>query len=301
MRKNDYFQRLRTRTAAIMGLVILLLFVCSIMGTRRIDRYVGHSMEESAEAMRQASEAESRAESAAASIEASKVEETAVHEMEISQLESRILSQLKEKLDGGDFSGAAKVLEENQRVFQQLYFDRLEQGGWIYDGERVTDFVEGHGMVLIKASTVFYGTFRNGTPDGECVALQAAVLEEGKRYDYSKGNWHAGVMSGQGECGYDYYEGVTDDNTKTVVKKGQFEADLMEGQLQYFSTNKEGMTTSWTMEAAAGVIVPDDRWKRTEEADGITYQLMSDQDDAHVYSIEEEDMKQVRWRNMIEW
>ena len=58
-----------------------------------------------------------------------------------------------------------------------------------------------------RAGTVLYGTFKDGKPSGQCVALQAITLDEGVRYDYSDGTWVDGVMEGPGECGYDYYEG----------------------------------------------------------------------------------------------
>ena len=153
-----------------------------------------------------------------------------------------------------------------------------------------------------RAGTIFYGDFKDGKPSGQCVALQAITLDEGVRYDYSVGTWTDGVMDGAGECGYDYYEGVTGDGAKKTVKKGNFADDLMEGEISYTSVNGDGESTSWTMTVENGVIVPDARWISDTSDDGTpVFRLMADTDDVHAYVVEADAMEEVRWKNMIEW
>ncbi len=38
-------------------------------------------------------------------------------------------------------------------------------------------------------------------------------------------------MNGSGECGYRYYEGVTQDITVKTSKNGMFQEDLMQGEI----------------------------------------------------------------------
>ena len=109
-------------------------------------------------------------------------------------------------------------------------------------------------------------------------------------------------MDGAGECGYDYYEGVTGDGAKKTVKKGNFADDLMEGEISYTSVNGDGESTSWTMTVENGVIVPDARWISDTSDDGTpVFRLMADTDDVHAYVVEADAMEEVRWKNMIEW
>ena len=194
------------------------------------------------------------------------------------------------------------MLNGNETAFQDLFFGKLADEICLYDGSVMKDEADGHGLVFQRAGTVFYGDFKDGKPSGQCVALQAITLDEGVRYDYSEGTWLDGVMEGAGECGYDYYEGVTGDGAKMTVKKGNFSNDLMEGDITYTSVNGDGESTSWTMTVEKGVIVPDARWISDTSDDGTpVFRLMADTDDVHAYVVEADAMEEVRWKNMIEW
>ena len=298
------------RTAGVAAVIAVLLLVLSILGNVRISGYLKASMEESIHHV----ESEIASKEVQESIEESKMEETAVHEISLTYTEEQLLNLLEGKMHANDLEGAARVLNENDTAFQDLFFGKLAdetclysspvdaQGADPHTGGVMKDEADGHGLVFQRAGTIFYGDFKDGKPSGQCVALQAITLDEGVRYDYSVGTWTDGVMDGAGECGYDYYEGVTGDGAKKTVKKGNFADDLMEGEISYTSVNGEGESTSWTMTVENGVIVPDARWICDTSDDGTpVFRLMADTDDVHAYVVEADAMEEVRWKNMIEW
>ena len=310
------------RTAGVAAVIAVLLLVLSILGNVRISGYLKASMEESIHQV----ESEIASKEVQESIEESKMEETAVHEIPLTYTEEQLLNLLEGKMHANDLEGAARVLNENDTAFQDLFFGKLadetclysspndSEGGFPYSppvdaqgadphtGGVMKDEADGHGLVFQRAGTIFYGDFKDGKPSGQCVALQAITLDEGVRYDYSVGTWTDGVMDGAGECGYDYYEGVTGDGAKKTVKKGNFADDLMEGEITYTSVNGNGESTSWTMTVENGVIVPDARWISDTSDDGTpVFRLMADTDDVHAYVVEADAMEEGRWKNMIEW
>ncbi|PXX46412.1 hypothetical protein DFR60_12051 [Hungatella effluvii] len=310
------------RTAGAAAVIAVLLLVLSILGNVRISGYLKASMEESIHQV----ESEIASKEVQESIEESKMEETAVHEIALTYTEEQLLNLLEGKMHANDLEGAARVLNENDTAFQDLFFEKLAdetclyipvndsegglphsstvdaQGDDPHTGGVMKDEADGHGLVFQRAGTIFYGDFKDGKPSGQCVALQAITLDEGVRYDYSVGTWTDGVMNGAGECGYDYYEGVTGDGAKKTVKKGNFADDLMEGEITYTSVNGNGESTSWTMTVENGVIVPDARWISDTSDDGTpVFRLMADTDDVHAYVVEADAMEEVRWKNMIEW
>ena len=310
------------RTAGVAAVIAVLLLVLSILGNVRISGYLKASMEESIHQV----ESEIASKEVQESIEESKMEETAVHEISLTYTEEQLLNLLEGKMHVNDLEGAARVLNENDTAFQDLFFGKLAdetclisspadseggsphsapiapQGADPHTGGVMKDEADGHGLVFQRAGTIFYGDFKDGKPSGQCVALQAITLDEGVRYDYSVGTWTDGVMDGAGECGYDYYEGVTGDGAKKTVKKGNFADDLMEGEISYTSVNGDGESTSWTMTVENGVIVPDARWISDTSDDGTpVFRLMADTDDVHAYVVEADAMEEVRWKNMIEW
>lgn len=298
------------RTAGVAAVIAVLLLVLSILGNVRISGYLKASMEESIHQV----ESKIASKEVQESIEESKMEETAVHEIALTYTEEQLLNLLEGKMHANDLEGAARVLNENDTAFQDLFFGKLAdetclysspvdaQGADPHTGGVMKDEADGHGLVFQRAGTIFYGDFKDGKPSGQCVALQAITLDEGVRYDYSVGTWTDGVMDGAGECGYDYYEGVTGDGAKKTVKKGNFADDLMEGEISYTSVNGDGESTSWTMTVENGVIVPDARWISDTSDDGTpVFRLMADTDDVHAYVVEADAMEEVRWKNMIEW
>lgn len=286
------------RAAGAAAVTAALLLVLGVLGNVRISGHIRASLEESMDQLESQFEEQERQEA----LEESRREETAVHEIELTYMEEQLLNLVAKRLEAKDFEGAARVLNNNEDAFSDLFYGKLADELCLYDGSVMKDEADGRGLVFQRAGTVFYGDFRDGKPSGDCVALQAIRLEEGVRYDYSYGTWKEGRMEGSGECGYDYYEGVTGDGAKRTVKTGSFAKDLMEGELQYTSVNGEGEATTWTMTVENGVIVPDDRWISDTADDGTPiFRLMADTDEVHAYVVEAAAMEEVRWKNMIEW
>lgn len=228
------------------------------------------------------------------------VQETESESVAISltEAETTLLDSLMSALEEDNLPAAAAILNNNQSQLETMLEKTLGGELCLYDGTQMTRLTEGEGLVLKKAGTVFYGSFRDGMPEGDCLALQAAVLEA-PRYDYARGNWEAGHMEGDGTIGYNYYQGVQGDETREVRKEGSFVSDVMDGSLTYTSINSEGTATVWTLTADQGSTVKDDRWTYDEE--NGNYQLAADDAPGRVYVMTEDALKEVRWRNMILW
>ena len=158
---------LRTGGAAAVTTAVLL--VLGVLGNVRIAGHVRASMEESmAQLESQFAEQEKQE-----SLEESRHEETAVHEIQLTYMEEQLLNLVTERLEAKDFEGAARVLNNNENAFQELFFGKLADELCLYDGSVMKDEADGRGLVFLKATTVFYGDFQDGKPSGGCVALQA--------------------------------------------------------------------------------------------------------------------------------
>lgn len=293
---RDRMARGGLKAALALALSAILLLVVGVIGNVRIAGIVRASKEEAARQSENQLEKQRVMESIR--------DETAVHEIALSIGEERLVKQLKEEFDRNDLEGAARLLNDNADSFQSLFFGKLADQLCLFDGTVMKDEVEGQGLVFQRAGTVFYGSFKDGKPSGQCAALQAVSLEEGDRYDYSMGHFTEGKMDGAGECGYDYYQGVEGDGDGVVktVKKGDFSKDLMEGPITYQNFDADGSETTWSMTVKDGVLVPDKRWVPDTAKDGAQiYKLASDTDHARSYVVDGDDMGKELWKNMIPW
>lgn len=264
------------------GIITVLLLLLGMEGTiRNREEYAESSADHSA------------AQKAAPQVLNETLGETLSDEILLTSGDKEFLTRLTQLLDQGDLEGAARVLNGHELPWKEF--------PCVYDGSGMkTEISSGKKLVFIKPSTVFYGDFRAGKPDGACTALQVLELEEGKRYDYSYGTWGNGKMNGTGECGYNYYDGVGSGITKGNAKKGAFKDDLMQGEITYTSTNAEGEATVWQFKVADGVIVKDARWiKDTDDSGAVIYKLTAMDDDVHAYTLRESAMGEDRWKNLI--
>ncbi|MFT4104556.1 MAG: hypothetical protein QM657_02265 [Lacrimispora sp.] len=272
----------KRRTIAAIGLITVLLLALGAAGSAK---------NEKAALKRESQEAAS---SLPAKKEAvTETSEEALTEISLTPEEKELLDQLTEQMERGDLEAAARTLNGYQIPWKEFpyMYDKTAMKAEVSDGK---------GLVFIKASTVFYGDFADGSPQGNCTALQVLELEEGKRYDYSFGTWDQGKMTGEGESGYNYYDGVTEDVTKTNIKKGTFQKDLMEGAVTYTSINAAGEETTWQFDVQGGVIVPDDKWiKETDSSGAVVYRLMAEGAEVHAYTLSESAMGESRWKNLI--
>ncbi|HCD45358.1 MAG TPA: hypothetical protein DEQ64_16835 [Lachnoclostridium sp.] len=281
-RWTDPRKRENLRILLWIGLITVLLLLLSVAGSiRNEERY-----EEPGQDFTEVEKAEPEA-------LAEPLSETLSDEIILSPGDKEFLTQLTGLFDQGDLEGAARLLNGYDIPWKEF--------PCMYDGAAMRGKISsGKGLVFVKASTVFYGNFDYGKPEGDCTALQVLELEEGKRYDYSYGTWADGKMNGNGECGYNYYNGVTEDITKLNAKRGAFKDDLMQGEITYTSTNAEGEAAVWQFKVESGVIVKDERWLQDTDSSGaVIYKLMAKDDNVHAYALGENAMGEDRWKNLI--
>nr|WP_314458834.1 hypothetical protein [uncultured Clostridium sp.] len=207
--------------------------------------------------------------------------------------DQEFLEGLTGRLKEGDLEGAARLVEVNQNSLNEF-------PSMYSEGRLKREITDGTGLVFLKPTVVFYGDFKNGVPEGTAAAISVLSLEEGKRYDYSYGNWKNGKMNGSGECGYRYYDGVTQDITVKTSKNGMFQNDLMQGEIAYSSTNRQGETAVWQFQTADGVIVLNGQWiKETDEKGAVIYKLLANGEKDHAYALSERAIGEDRWKNLI--
>lgn len=212
--------------------------------------------------------------------------------------QANLLKQLLQLMKSDDLPGAASFMEANKAEVTALLEGTFAGKRYLYKEEGLEERIDGRGIVLTSPSTVFYGIFADGAPEGTAVALKTLVLDE-PRYDYSIGIWVGGKMNGYGISGYTYYEGIGETDGLKTEKCGTFIDDLMEGELRYTSLNNAGNSATWTIFAKAGVTQLDDRWTYKESQD--EYRLLADNDDAHAYLLSGADADSGIWINRITW
>lgn len=232
----------------------------------------------------------------ATSADADRVEEPAVPSLDEDQ--KAILEDVVRLLEEDNLQEAAVCILEHEQKLQYLFYQVMEGKRYLYKDGVLSEELEGMGLVLKKPLSVFYGTFQNGLPEGEGIALQGIYLE-GMRYDYSDGLWEQGTMNGEGVVGYHYFQGSQGEENQAVQKEGNFVMDLMDGDITYRTTNSDGETTIWDMTASQGKTKLDARWVREEEKQD--YYLPSNQNSSHTYVLPDSAVDEVRWRNMLLW
>lgn len=226
-------------------------------------------------------------------------ESEAVQEKQIfSQAQMQIYTTLWSVLEANELSKAAALMQNYEREIQDMLTDVQQGKRFFYNGEELSEKIEGRGMVLTSPATVFYGNFQNGQPEGKMMALQGIVLEK-PRYDYSIGDWRAGKMNGQGALGYLYYEETGEGDGLKTEKTGMLADDRMEGLIRYTCIDNSGNSLTWTIQAEAGRTVLDERWQYKEKEN--EYFLPADNESSQVYSLKGEDTEQELWVNRIAW
>lgn len=217
---------------------------------------------------------------------------------EVSTAEQAILDELWKCLEEGDEEGAARVLNDNDGQLQILFYTTMEVFDWRFDGQRLTDDLNGKGLVFRRPTSIYYGELKNGCPEGEGTMLQAVRVGAG-RYDFAKGSWKRGKLEGEGVSGYRHYEEPEEEDLMEVVKEGVFQENLMDGMVTYTGVNKAGEDTRWQFAAAQGVTVLDESWEYLE--DKGEYRLFSEGDDTHAYILPQAEMGAAIWKNQVTW
>ena len=201
-------------------------------------------------------------------------------------------------LEKGNLAQAAEVLSGKQDLFAEMFYEKMDGQRYLFDGTGFLNEIEGEGIVFVTPKTVFFGSFQEGKPEGECIALQSVDLEA-PRYDYARGQWEEGRMNGQGETGYCYYGKKPENDAEKVCRSGSFADDRMDGTVTYESTGSEGITARWQINVKAGAVELDDRWICLE--DKKEYQLVSENNDSCAYILTEDQISQPMWKNMLVW
>lgn len=209
-----------------------------------------------------------------------------------------VLKEIMGYMEKQDLESAAQAIDSGEEVLLALFYDVLGGERYLYDGQSFSPSIEGKGMVLTMPNTVYFGTFKDGKPEGECTVLQVVELDA-PRYDYSQGMWKNGKMEGQGHTGYCYYKGGPEGEARDVCRTGTFSNGRMEGEVTYTTLNKEGEPSNWKFTVKDGTVLLDDKWSYIEE--NKEYQLMSEEDDSHAYILGEEAAGQPVWINLLAW
>lgn len=212
-----------------------------------------------------------------------------------SQIE--LLEQIENAIEHDRLDEAAKLMLDHGERLWVLYHDVLGGEPYLFSDGQLSDELEGEGLVFRKPSTVFYGEFADGRPEGQVTAMQVIRIDY-PRYDYSSGIWSKGQMNGQGTVGYHYYEGVGEEN-RAVSRTGTFVKDKMDGEVIYSTTNAEDAVATWNMTVEKGNLVLDEQWTFDEEKK--TYQLVTNEYGGHAFVTSEEAAKSMMFENMIPW
>lgn len=123
------------------------------------------------------------------------------------QDQKQLLEDIRVAVAAEDMVQAAKLLDKKQEVLAQIFYGTFEGERFLYDGSTISEEIEGEGLVFTMPEILFYGTFQDGQPQGNCLALQFVNVDS-PRYNFSNGVWSSGKMNGQGATGYCYYENV---------------------------------------------------------------------------------------------
>lgn len=216
----------------------------------------------------------------------------------VTQSQKGVLDKIMEALEAQDLETAARVMDRGEEELLTLFYEVMDGSRYLYDGQSFSQSMEGEGLVLTMPNTLYYGSFKDGRPEGNCTALQVVELDA-PRYDYSQGLWKDGKMEGGGHTGYCYYEASPEGEARDVCKTGRFAGDRLEGEVVYTTLNQEGESSTWKLEVKDGTVQLDDRWIYIEERG--EYQLMSQEDDSHAYIMDEEMAEQPVWINLLAW
>lgn len=217
---------------------------------------------------------------------------------ELDEDQISILEDLTKELRDRNYEGGGALLLDNEQKLQYLFYQTLQGEPYIYKSGKLSRDLEGEGLVLKKPMSVFYGSLKDGVPEGEGAALQGIVLD-GQRYDYSDGYWKGGKLNGPCTVGYHYYEGAQGGESQAVERKGMFVEDLMSGSFVYQTISADGEVTVWDMEAEDGRTKLDERWIYDEEKE--YYYLPSKEISSHTYVLPDNAVGEQRWRNMLPW
>lgn len=231
-------------------------------------------------------------------------------ELPVNENEAELLSALYRSMVRGSYVETANILNEYESEFERLLSETFAGEQYCYtekeyDNGQVIRMLEPlsksgrmEGMVVTRFNTVFYGSYLDGMPDGECHAIQAMILDE-PRYTFADGIWKQGRMNGEGRTGYHYYLDAPETGFVMTEKEGVYADNLLDGAFTYRVKNGEGEKLSWKMEARQGVTLLNDNWIHYPFRN--EYMLGAEEDAARAYVLSEDKAEAVLWNNLILW
>ena len=86
--------------------------------------------------------------------------------------QKQLLEDIRVAVAAEDMVQAAKLLDKKQEVLAQIFYGTFEGERFLYDGSTISEDIGGEGLVFTMPEILFYGTFQDGQPQGNCLALQ---------------------------------------------------------------------------------------------------------------------------------
>ncbi len=299
----DKFRNRKALITALAGAVCLAVGLAAGIGLSGYYHHERYAREEEAHSLqddqKESALASSAAESAAEEVRRELEESLAAEALppELTRDQKDLLGLLAGYIGDGAYEEAARLMLSQSEALSELYYGTLEENRYLYRDGGLTKEIEGEGLVLARPSLLFVGEFSEGAPEGQCVAFQAVEID-GARYDYASGVWRKGRMNGEGEEGYCIYESEGEEN-RSMVRRGTFQDDRMDGQVILSTVNAKGEESTWTMEAEDGVLVTGDSWQYDSAQD--VWQLPSDGDASHAYTVPADRVSETYFQNLLTW
>lgn len=170
---------------------------------------------------------------ASASItEESTTNETAIGLIKLSANEQSLLSQLFLAFKNGDKTLVANLLLKNQSSVESILCNTFKGNVAIFDGENVIYNPETIGMVIKSDDCAFYGSFKNGMPDGHCIGIRINREDsetDGLDYQFVDADWKKGKANGVGSTGWFSAGG----SYTTELFNGNFIDDILSGTVKW--------------------------------------------------------------------
>lgn len=217
----------------------------------------------------------------------------------LTEEQDRFLWELELTVAASTVEEAAKVLARSQETLNQI-FQQLDPETILYVQPHQGD--QNHQtrmtMAFPAADLCFFGSFRDGSPDGICTAI-LCQHGAGSGYRYSMGIWKNGKMEGFGLTGTCSWSAGTGEQPRESRIVGVFQQDKLDGSLTYLNRNPSGRLDQWQITAEEGRTSLDGRWSFHKEL--AEYHLPSESGGNSIFLMPENQILQVWWENLVKW
>lgn len=242
--------------------------------------------------------------------EAAKAEKLAAldrgEDIEIDPAFKVVLDSLKDQMSQMDYTGASLTIFNNLSMINEFFSETCQSRPFFYAGGSAVsgltpDAAPDEAIVFSDITTVFYGSFRNSLPEGECGAVRVYVTTDNRvRYDFSEGSWSEGMMNGHGTTGFNYLDydenNIVPDQIYNTGRTGVFEDDMMNGEVT-MTVLAGDQKDHYTCNVDYGMIKIDDKWIE----DGDTYKLACDNGGDRYFEIDKDKVASTLWAGEVYW